>query len=82
MGLAPAGRQKPLRQTQAIRPQQKETTIYVATDAVNGIIQVLVPRNEKLHVEHLRLDNPDLDNTDAAEYRLLETAMDNTRIDI
>ena len=59
-----------------------KTTIHVGTDAVNGIIQVLVPRNENLHVEHLQLDNPDPDNTDAAEYRLLETAMDNTRIDI
>jgi len=51
------------------------------TDAVNGIIQVIVPRND-LHIKHLRLDNPDADNLDAAEYRLLEQAMDNTRIDV
>ena len=57
-------------------------TIYVGTDAVNGVIQVLVPRNENLHVEHLQIDNPDPDNTDAAAYRLLEQAMDHTRIDI
>jgi hypothetical protein len=43
-----------------------------STDAVNGGIQVLVPRNENLHVEHLQIDNPDPDNTDDAEYRMLE----------
>ena len=50
-------------------------TSYVGTDAVNGTLQVLVPRNS-----NLQLDAPD--NTNAAEYRLLETAMDNTRIDL
>ena len=57
-------------------------TIYVGTDTVNGTIQVLVPRNQNLHVAHLQIDDPSPDNTDAAEYRLLEQAMDNTRIDI
>jgi hypothetical protein len=57
-------------------------TIYVGTDAINGTIHVLVPHNSNLHVEHLQIDDPSPDNTDAAEYRILETAMDNTRIDI
>jgi hypothetical protein len=81
LGLATTGGQKPIRQT-----HQEKETMQLDTDAVNGIIQVIVPRND-LHIKHLRLDNPDADNPDAdnpdaAEYRLLEQAMDNTRIDV
>jgi hypothetical protein len=76
LGLATTGGQKPIRQT-----HQEKETMQLDTDAVNGIIQVIVPRND-LHIKHLRLDNPDADNLDAAEYRLLEQAMDNTRIDV
>jgi hypothetical protein len=51
------------------------------TDAVNGTIQVLVPRNSKLYVEHLQPDAPSPDNTDAAEYRLATSVSNATILD-
>ena len=58
------------------------TSIYIGTDAINGTVHVLTPRGATLQVEHLQLDDRDPENTDAAEYRLLEKAMNETRIDL
>ena len=57
-------------------------TVYVGTDATNGTVHVLIPRKLNLQVVHLRLDDRDPDSTDSAEYTLLETEMDETRIDL
>ena len=59
-----------------------QNTIYVGTDATNGTVHVLIPRKSNLTVVHLRLDDRDPDSTDAAEYQLFETEMNETRIDL
>ena len=59
-----------------------ESTIYVGTDATNGSVHVLMPRKSKLNLVHLRLDDPDPESTDAAEYKLLEQEMDESRIEL
>jgi hypothetical protein len=41
-----------------------------------------MPRKSNLQFVHLRLDDRDPDSTDAAEYKVLETEMDETRIDV
>lgn len=59
-----------------------ETTIYVCIDRTNGDLKVLTPRGLKLSVVEMRVDDPDPENTDAAEAKLLETDMDATRIEL
>ena len=57
-------------------------TIYVGTDANNGAVHVLIPRKSNLKLIHLRLDDPDPYSTDAAEYKLLEAEMVESRIEL
>ena len=59
-----------------------QSTIYVGTDATNGTVHVLMPRKSTMQLVELRLDDRDPDSTDAAEFRLLETQMDETRIEL
>lgn len=59
-----------------------ENTIYVCLDGENGDVKLLVPRNFKLEIMELKLDDPDPDSTDAAEYHLLKTEMDEHRFDL
>jgi len=57
-------------------------TIYVATDVTNGTVHILMPRKSSIRLVELHLDDPDPENTDAAEFKLLETEMEETRIDL
>ena len=60
-------------------------TIYVGTDATNGTVHVLIPAAlaATFDVAHLRLDDRDPSSTDAAEFKLLQSApMAETRIDL
>jgi hypothetical protein len=56
--------------------------IYVCTDATNGSLHILTPRNLTLEVLDLRIDNPDHESTDAAEYKLLRQEMDEHDFDL
>jgi hypothetical protein len=59
-----------------------ENTLYVGTDVTNGQVHVLIPRQSKLKLVHLRLDDPDPESTDAAEYQLLEKDMVQSTIEL
>lgn len=59
-----------------------KNTIYLGLDGTNGEVRLLVPRDLEqrgLKIQELKLDDPDPASTDAAEYKLLETEMDETR---
>jgi hypothetical protein len=50
--------------------------IYVCVDGRNGEAHLLIPKDLKLPVFELRIDNMDPQSTDAAEYRLLKDEME------
>lgn len=63
-----------------------ENTLYLAMDPTNGEIRVLLPRRlaKEIDIHELWIDDPESDplrNTDAAEFKLLQPQMDETRID-
>ncbi len=56
--------------------------IYVGVDAANAEVKLLLPRDIGRNVIELRLDDRDPESTDAAEYRLLQAAMDEHVFDL
>lgn len=50
--------------------------IYVCVDGRHGEAHLLIPKDLKLPVFELRIDNMDPQSTDAAEYRLLKDEME------
>ncbi len=59
-----------------------ESTIYVCKDRVNGEVKLLVPRGTKLDIVELDIADPDPESTDAAEYKLAASEMDEHTIEI
>lgn len=65
-----------------------QATVYVATNATEGVVYVLRPRSGRCEsVEHLRLDDQDPYGPDAADPHVFELLrnhpdMDETRIEI
>lgn len=56
--------------------------IYVCTDAQNAKVTLLLPKTLRVEVFELRLDNPDPESTDAAEYKLLREVMKEHAFDL
>ena len=56
--------------------QLETDAIYICVDGRNGEAHLLVPKDLKLPVFELRIDNMDPQSTDAAEYRLLKDEME------
>ena len=56
--------------------------IYVCFDVYGGSLHVLTPRNLNLEVNELRIDDPDAESTDAAEFKLLSQEMAGHRFDL
>lgn len=52
-----------------------ENTIYFCADRTNAEVKVLLPKSLKLEIIELRLDDPDPESTDDAEYKLLAEEM-------
>ncbi len=49
--------------------------IYLCTDVTNGAVHLLLPKTLNFEVIELRLDDPDSQSTDAAEFKLLREEM-------
>lgn len=81
-GAARLGRQSNPGKTKKIMYLDTENTVYVCIDSSNGSVKILTPRNLKLTVIELRVDDRDPESTDAAEAKLLETDMDTETIDL
>ncbi len=56
--------------------QLETNAVYVCVDGRNGEAHVLIPKNLKLPIFELRIDDKDPQSTDAAEYRLLKDEME------
>jgi len=56
--------------------------IYLATDTTNEAVHLLLPKTLNFEVIELRLDDPDPQSTDAAEFRLLREEMNEHRVDL
>jgi hypothetical protein len=62
-----------------------QNTLYVCTDRTNDEVKLLLPRRFKelnLEVAQLNLADPSPECTDADEYRLLATEMEELRFDL
>ena len=55
--------------------------IYVCFDVSNAEVHLLTPRNLNLEVHELRIDDPNPESTDAAEFKLLIQEMDGLRFE-
>jgi hypothetical protein len=56
--------------------------IYVCTDAQNGKVTLLLPKSLQAEIFELRLDDPDPESTDAAEFKLLREVMEEHGFDL
>ena len=56
--------------------------IYLCTDVTNGAVHLLLPKTLNFEVIELRLDDPDSQSTDAAEFKLLREEMNQHDCDL
>ena len=56
--------------------------IYVCTDAQNAKVTLLLPKSLQVEIFELRLDDPDPESTDAAEFKLLREVMEEYPFDL
>jgi len=56
--------------------------IYVCTDAQNSKVTLLLPKSLQVEIFELRLDDPDPESTDAAEFKLLREVMEEHAFDL
>jgi hypothetical protein len=56
--------------------------IYVCTDAQNAKVTLLLPKSLQVEIFELRLDDPDPESTDAAEFKLLREVMEEHGFDV
>jgi hypothetical protein len=57
-------------------------SIYLCTDVTQGAVHLLLPKTLNFEVVELRLDDPNPQSTDAAEFKLLREDMNEHSIEI